>query len=159
MFKMRTDQKCQPGPATRQEVGKCRVDRIDPPIYYESATVYGGGQGQGSKKSPSTLHSYWVYYGKQDSCGPGGAGKYTHDWEHVDIHVQNGKIQHVIYSQHGGMYTLNRKDVPMENGRVVVYVGEYSHGSYHDTRKECKWDGGCFNTFEYCKYWSDPRTG
>jgi len=156
MFKMRTDMKCQPGPATRQEAGHCRVDRINPPLYYESATV------QEFDQSPSTLHSYWVYYGKQDSCGPDGAGKHDHDWEHVDIHVQDGKIKHVTYSQHGGMYTMNKKNVPMQNGRVVVYVGKYSHGSYHDEKKKCSGklgDLGCKNTWQYCKYWNDPRTG
>lgn len=155
MFKMRTDQKCQPGIATRHEVGKCRVERpVNVPLYYESATVE-----ESNGTSKSTLHSYWVYYGMQSNCGPFDAGKHKDDWEHVDIHVQDGKIKHVIYSQHGGMYTLSKKDVPMENGRVVVYVGKYSHGSYHDQRKKCKFDKGCKKTGEYCKYWKDPRTG
>lgn len=156
MYKMRTDQKCQPGPATRHEVGKCRVDRpVDLPIYYENSIV----QEEELNGSPSTLHSYWVYYGMQNSCGPFDAGKHKDDWEHVDIHVQDGDIKHVIYSQHGGMYTLSKKNVPMENGRVVVYVGKYAHGSYHDQRKKCNFDSGCKSTGEYCKYWKDPRTG
>ena len=74
------------------------------------------------------------------------------------MHLQDGNLRHVSYNQHNGRYTLDAADVPLKDGtHPIVYVGKYSHGSYHDQRSKCILDGICYTNGSYCFYWKDPR--
>ena len=80
----------------------------------------------------STVIMYWFFYGYQDTCSPG-VGNHDADWERVAVKIVDGKLQRVLYFQHGGSYTRQGKDLEVIDGtHPVAYVGKNSHGSYHD---------------------------
>ncbi|RYZ56386.1 MAG: DUF946 domain-containing protein [Proteobacteria bacterium] len=106
------------------------------PIYYEYKDC----------SQDSTVIMYWFFYGFQDTCSPG-MGSHNADWERVAVKIKNGRLERVLYFQHGGSYTRQGNDMQVVDGtHPVAYVGKNSHGSYHD-------DGGSGS----CLYFEDYR--
>ncbi len=92
------------------------------PIYYEYQDCSGD----------STVIMYWFFYGFQDTCSPG-LGSHPADWERVAVKIKNGKLERVMFYQHGGFYTKNLGNFELVDGtHPVAFVGKNSHGSYHD---------------------------
>jgi len=98
---------------------------------------------------------YHIWYSHQPAClelRVGGVmneefGAHRADWERVVVHISNDKVARVRYHQHSGSYTKSRGNVEfVESDHPVVYVGQDSHGSYHDR-------GGTGN----CLYFQDHR--
>jgi len=154
LFKLRSDLNCWPSYTNDgANSGDCRHrDHFladQPPIYWEEHTETANGV-------TARLITYWVYYSHQGKCGIG-VGEHVDDWEKITVHLENGKLKHVVYNQHNGRYILDAASAPMAGTHPIVYSGKYSHGSYHDQRSNCAFDGGCYVNFNYCFYWKDPR--
>ena len=156
VFKMRTDLRCWPSFTNNgNNSGECRsrsdFESNKPPIYWEDKVVTSNGK-------TARLISYWVYYSHQSACSAIAGGDHVDDWEKITVHLENGELKHVTYNQHNGRYTLDKSAVPLEGGtHPVVYVGKYSHGSYHGERSRCTFDNSCYVGVDYCFYWKDPR--
>lgn len=106
------------------------------PIYYQI---------QRCSESTTTI-MYWFFYGYQDTCSPG-LGAHDADWERVAVKLIDGRLDRVLYYQHGGSYTRLTGGFELhDETHPVVYVGKNSHGSYHD-------DGGSGS----CLYFEDYR--
>ena len=76
-------------------------------------------------------------------------GAHRADWERIAVHIRDDKIQKVRFNQHSGSYTKQRRNVEFTGSskeHPVGYVGQDSHGSYHN-------QGGTGN----CLYFQDFR--
>ena len=73
-------------------------------------------------------------------------GVHRADWERVVVHIYLDKVQKVRYHQHSGSYTKHRSSVDFVDSHPVSYVGQDSHGNYHN-------EGGTGN----CLYFQDYR--
>jgi hypothetical protein len=155
VFKLRSDLQCWPSYTNLgANSGVCRsrqeFQSNPPPVFWEDHTETKSGV-------TTRLISYWIYFSNQPKCSATAGGNHVDDWEKITVHLEDGALKHVTYNQHNGRYTLDRSSVPLENGHPVVYTGKYSHGSYHDQRSKCTFDGTCFVGVNYCFYWKDPR--
>lgn len=79
--------------------------------------------------------TYYLFYAYNDGPpeGVGEAQNHEGDWERVTIQLdpQDNQPLEVRYSAHVGDNTLRTgPDIPLEDGRPVVYVGKGSHASY-----------------------------
>jgi hypothetical protein len=93
---------------------------------------------------------YWWFYGYQHPCFRS-EGQHNGDWENVIVILREDRnaVAAVVYYQHGGWYTriAGPRDAPCTPGGTgrcefsgfrnngehpVVYVGKFSHGSFHD---------------------------
>lgn len=128
------------------------------PVYYEIYTSTPNNYN-------NCIITYFLYYSYQPLCMDMGitkGGDHSDDWEKVSIIIKNGKAIYTVFNQHNGRYiTPYQKE---------VYIGKYSHGSYHNKQRKCSLtskipfvkkqsDSTCYRTGEYCRYFSDPRNG
>ncbi len=80
----------------------------------------------------TTVIMYWFFYGFQDTCSPG-LGSHNADWERVAVKIKNGRLERVLYFQHGGSYTRQGHDLQVQDEtHAIAFIGKNSHGSYHD---------------------------
>ncbi len=142
-------EKCLPSDAAsyfeaRKSGDRSRICNTDlTSLYDASIPIY--YQIQRCSASTTTI-MYWFFYGYQDTCAPG-LGDHDADWERIAVKVRDGKIDRVLFYQHGGAYTrLPGRFQVIDERHPLVYVGKNSHGSYHD-------DGGSGT----CLYFEDYR--
>jgi len=150
-----TEKRCLPGhPATVYEQRKAGNDEDiceddvtkleNVPIFYQYEECSSG----------AVVIDYWIWYSHQPAClqiKVSGImndeyGAHRADWEHVVVHIHNDEVKKVRYHQHSGSYTKHRSSVEFVDTHPVAYVGQDSHGSYHD-------EGGTGN----CLYFQDYR--
>eukprot|EP00438_Fugacium_kawagutii_P029559 Skav216031 [mRNA] locus=scaffold2403:13000:19042:- [translate_table: standard] len=126
-----------------------KLDEV--PIFYHYEECGGG----------VVVIDYWIWYSHQAAClklKAGGImdetyGEHRADWERVAVHIRDDKVKRVRYHQHSGSYTKKRKNVEfVDSKHPVAYVGQDSHGSYHD-------QGGTGNClyFQDFRRFDDPR--
>lgn len=129
------------------------------PTYYQVATI-----------GKQIRINYWWFYGYQHPCFSE-QGAHNGDWEHVMVILTEDRsaVTAVSFYQHGGHYTRisGPRDAPCTPNGVgrcsgsygfessgthpVVYVGKFSHGSYHDSNAFSPPAGG------ECAYYGDFR--
>ncbi|WP_231758632.1 hypothetical protein [Microbulbifer elongatus] len=154
LFKLRSDLQCWPTwPAAGGNSGDCVSKSAfiasAPPVFTET-------YGETVNGREHQLITYWAYYGNQNACSTFG-GAHVDDWENVSVHLVDGNLRHITYSQHNGRYTITPDMAEMDGNHPLVYVGKYSHGSYHDQRARASADAWAFFSGDYCFYWKDPR--
>jgi phage terminase large subunit-like protein len=128
------------------------------PTYYRARRAPDSGQ---------LRIDYWWFYGHQPPCDVYGHGEHMADWEKVMIITNQAqtKVAAVVYDQHSGWYTKivgqgppnfpYEEDFDPEIGgylRPIVFVGENSHGAYHNTRHFTT----PLLTCAYFEDWRDP---
>lgn len=153
-----TQKRCLPGhPATVYEQRKAGNDQDiceDDVTKLENVPIFYHYEECGSG---AVVIDYWIWYSHQPACLKmhavrGGRvetdeyGAHRADWERVVVHIRMDEVKKVRYHQHSGSYTKHRNSVEFVDSHPVAYVGQDSHGSYHD-------QGGTGN----CMYFQDNR--
>ena len=154
LFKLRSDLECWPtAPDQGNNSGNCLSKSeflsSPPPAFWEQYQEVVNGK-------EHKLITYWIYFGNQNACSTLG-GAHVDDWENVTVHLVDGELMHVTYSQHNGRYTKRASDIELDAQHPISYLGKYAHGNYHDQRSKCSADGWCYLVGDYCYYWKDPR--
>lgn len=163
-----TEKRCLPGhPATVYEQRKAGNDRDicedditkleNVPIFYHyGVRLLDSPPRWAECESGAVVIDYWIWYSHQPAClkintiqngqrATNEYGAHRADWEKVVVHIMD-EVKKVRYHQHSGSYTKHRDNVEFVDSHPVAYVGQDSHGSYHN-------EGGTGN----CLYFQDFR--
>eukprot|EP00879_Flechtneria_rotunda_P001333 GHRR01001483.1.p1 GENE.GHRR01001483.1~~GHRR01001483.1.p1 ORF type:complete len:354 (+),score=99.46 GHRR01001483.1:873-1934(+) len=133
----------------------CPMESFGAKVFDPSAHVYYATISCGDQ----VRIKYHFFYNWQPPCmtSPTTEGQHQSDWEDVTVILSADKqrVAAVKYGQHGGHYLrlAGRDGFETENGKPVVYVGQYAHGSFHDSK------GKSVIGPQSCAYYGDSRGG